>query len=103
MRKKAIGIDLGTTNSVMAVVREDVPEIIPMGTNDDQVLRSAVYFSNIGGKNHVSFGKEAIERGTEIGSTENLNLTSNVILVVRLPVTHRIIHVLILLFFQPWF
>ena len=28
MRKKAIGIDLGTTNSVMAVVREDVPEII---------------------------------------------------------------------------
>ena len=45
MRKKAIGIDLGTTNSVMAVVREDVPEIIPMGTNDDQVLRSAVYFS----------------------------------------------------------
>ena len=71
MRKKAIGIDLGTTNSVMAVVREDMPEIIPMGTNDDQVLRSAVYFSNIGGQNHVSFGKEAIERGTEIGSTEN--------------------------------
>lgn len=71
MRKKAIGIDLGTTNSVMAVVREDVPEIIPMGTNDDQVLRSAVYFSNISGQNHVSFGKEAIERGTEIGSTEN--------------------------------
>ena len=69
--KKAIGIDLGTTNSVMAVVREDVPEIIPMGTNDDQVLRSAVYFSNISGQNHVSFGKEAIERGTEIGSTEN--------------------------------
>ena len=29
---KIIGIDLGTTNSVMAVVREDVPEIIPMGT-----------------------------------------------------------------------
>ena len=51
MRKKAIGIDLGTTNSVMAVVREDMPEIIPMGTNDDQVLRSAVYFSNIGGQN----------------------------------------------------
>ena len=41
------------------------------GTNDDQVLRSAVYFSNISGQNHVSFGKEAIERGTEIGSTEN--------------------------------
>ena len=38
MRKKAIGIDLGTTNSVMAVVNEDVLEIIPMWTNDDQVL-----------------------------------------------------------------
>ena len=69
MRKKAIGIDLGTTNSVMAVVREDVPEIIPMGTKVQKTL----------------------------------NLTSNVILVVRLPVTHRITHVLILLFFQPWF
>ena len=65
MRKKAIGIDLGTTNSVMAVVREDVPEIIPMGTNDDQVLRSAVYFSNISGQNHVSFGKEAHENKDE--------------------------------------
>ncbi|MFQ8816999.1 MAG: hypothetical protein ACLR70_02715 [Streptococcus thermophilus] len=31
-------MDLGTTNSVMAVVREDVPEIIPMGTNDDRGL-----------------------------------------------------------------
>lgn len=38
MRKKAVGLDLGTTNSVMAVVNEDVLEIIPMWTNDDQVL-----------------------------------------------------------------
>ena len=38
MRKKAVGLDLGTTNSVMAVVSEDVLEIILMGTNDDQVL-----------------------------------------------------------------
>lgn len=103
MRKKAIGIDLGTTNSVMAVVREDVPEIIPMGTNDDQVLRSAVYFSNISGQNHVSFGKEAIERGTEIGSTENFKLTSNVTSGVRLLVIHQTTHVSILLFFRPWF
>ena len=103
MRKKAIGIDLGTTNSVMAVVREDVPEIIPMGTNDDQVLRSAVYFSNIGGKNHVSFGKEAIERGTEIGSTENFKFDFKRDMPVRLPVIHQTTHVLILLFFQPWF
>ncbi|MGT2907520.1 Hsp70 family protein [Streptococcus dentiloxodontae] len=71
MRKKAIGIDLGTTNSAMAVVKERTPEIIPMGTNDEQVLRSAVYFSAVAGQNHVFFGKDAIERGTEIGSTEH--------------------------------
>ena len=103
MRKKAIGIDLGTTNSVMAVVREDMPEIIPMGTNDDQVLRSAVYFSNIGGQNHVSFGKEAIERGQKSEVQKILNLTLNVILGVQLPVIHQTTHVSILLFFLPWF
>ena len=101
MRKKAIGIDLGTTNSVMAVVREDVPEIIPMGTNDDQVLRSAVYFSNIGGQNHVSFGKEAIERGTEIGSTENFKFDFK--RDIQLLVIPQTTHVSILLFFLPWF
>lgn len=35
MRKKVVGFDLGTTNSVMAVVSEDGLEIILMGTNDD--------------------------------------------------------------------
>ena len=73
-----------------------------MGTNDDQVLRSAVYFSNISGQNHVSFGKEAIERGTEI-NYRKLNLTLNVILGVQLPVIHQTTHVSILLFFLPWF
>lgn len=38
MRKKVVGLDLGTTNSVMSVVSEDVLEIILMVTNDDQVL-----------------------------------------------------------------
>jgi len=38
MRKKVVGLDLGTTNSVMSVVSEDVLEIILMGTNDDHVL-----------------------------------------------------------------
>jgi chaperone protein dnaK len=38
MRKKVVGLDLGTTNSVMSVVSEDVLEIIPMWTNDDQIL-----------------------------------------------------------------
>ncbi len=28
MRKKKVGIDLGTTNSVMAIIIEDVPEIV---------------------------------------------------------------------------
>ena len=60
----------------MAVVREDVPEIIPMGTNDDQVLRSAVYSQILVDKTMCLLVNEAIERGTEIGSTENLNLTS---------------------------
>ena len=31
MRKKAIGIDLGTTNSVMAVVREDMQRLFRWG------------------------------------------------------------------------
>ncbi len=38
MRKKVVGLDLGTTNSVMSVVSEDVLEIILMETNDDHVL-----------------------------------------------------------------
>lgn len=73
MRKKALGIDLGTTNSALAIVKENEPEIIPMGASDETVLRSAVYFSNIGGKrgkNRVFFGKDAINRGTEVGKVE---------------------------------
>ena len=103
MRKKAIGIDLGTTNSVMAVVREDVPEIIPMGTNDDQVLRSAVYFSNISGQNHVSLVKKLSSVGQKSEVQKTLNLTSNVTSGVRLLVIHQTTHVSILLFFRPWF
>lgn len=38
MRKKVVGLDLGTTNSVMSVVSEDVLEIILLETNDDHVL-----------------------------------------------------------------
>lgn len=70
MRKKALGIDLGTTNSAMAIVKQNEPEIIPMGANDDAVLRSAIYFSNIGGQNRTFFGKDAINRGTEAGKIE---------------------------------
>lgn len=68
--KKALGIDLGTTNSAMAIVKNGQPEIIPMGANDETVLRSALYFSNIAGKNRVFFGTDAIHRGTDLGRVE---------------------------------
>lgn len=71
--KKALGIDLGTTNSVMAIVKDREPEIIPIGANDEIVLRSAVYFSNIGGKSRVFFGSDAINRGTDAGKIEYFN------------------------------
>ena len=70
MTKKALGIDLGTTNSAMAIVKNGKAEIIPIGANDEVVLRSAVYFSNIGGKNRAFLGKDAINRGTETGKIE---------------------------------
>ncbi|MFR6420482.1 MAG: Hsp70 family protein [Streptococcus salivarius] len=103
MRKKAIGIDLGTTNSVMAVVREDVPEIIPMGTNDDQVLRSAVYFSNIGGKTMCLLVRKPLSVGTEIGSTENFKFDFKRDIGRPIASDTPDTHVSILLFFQPWF
>ncbi|MGQ9411702.1 Hsp70 family protein [Streptococcus pluranimalium] len=68
--KKALGIDLGTTNSAMAIVKNGQPEIIPIGANDETILRSAIYFSKINGKNRVFFGKDAITRGTEVGKID---------------------------------
>lgn len=70
MVSKAVGIDLGTTNSSMAIVIDGKPEIIQLGTNDDRVLRSALYFSTIGGQNRVFYGNDAINRGTEVGKVE---------------------------------
>lgn len=70
MVNKAVGIDLGTTNSSMAIVIDGKPEIIQLGTNDDRVLRSALYFSTIGGQNRVFYGNDAINRGTEVGKVE---------------------------------
>lgn len=70
MRKKALGIDLGTTNSAMAMVKDNKAQIIPIGANDESVLRSAIYFSNISGKNRVSIGLDAINRGTKVGKIE---------------------------------
>ena len=88
----------------MAVVREDVPEIIPMGTNDDQVLRSAVYFSNISGQKPCVFlVREAIERGTEIGSTENFKFDFKRDIGRPIASDTPDHTVSILLFFLPWF
>lgn len=66
----ALGIDLGTTNSVMAIVKDKEPEIIPMGANDEQVLRSALYFSEIDGKSRVFYGTSAIDRGINTGKID---------------------------------
>lgn len=67
--KYALGIDLGTTNSVMAIVKnpEQKPEIIPMGANDESLLQSALYFSDINGKSRVFFGSSAVNRGLNSG------------------------------------
>mgnify|MGYP000844321819 FL=1 len=67
--KYALGIDLGTTNSVMAIVKnsDQKPEIIPMGANDQSLLQSALYFSDINGKSRVFFGSSAVNRGLNSG------------------------------------
>ncbi len=58
MREKSGGIDLGTTNSVMAVVREDVPELFRWGRMTSGLTFSG-YFSNISGKTMCLLVKEA--------------------------------------------
>ena len=103
MRKKAIGIDLGTTNSVMAVVREDVPEIIPMGTNDDQSYVQRFTSQILVAKTMYLLVKKPSSVGQKSEVQKILNLTLNVILGVQLPVIHQTTHVSILLFFLPWF
>lgn len=68
--KRAVGIDLGTTNSSMAIIDNGQPRIIPMGAQDDKVLKSALYFTQIAGKDRVFTGSDAIHRGTEVGRVE---------------------------------
>ena len=86
----------------MAVVREDMPEIIPMGTNDDQVLRSAVYFSNIATKPCV-FLVRSHRAWTEIGNTENFKFDFKRDIGRPIASDTQTTHVSILLFFLPWF
>lgn len=59
VRKKApaVGIDLGTTNSLVAVVKDDVPQVLT-DEEGEQILPSAVHFEN--GK--ITVGTEAREQ-----------------------------------------
>ncbi len=59
-RKRAVGIDLGTTNSLVATVRSGVPETLA-DANGDQLLPSVVHY----GVADVSVGRSAKALATE--------------------------------------
>ncbi|MCB0219357.1 MAG: Fe-S protein assembly chaperone HscA [Chrysiogenetes bacterium] len=52
----AVGIDLGTTNSLIAVVKDDVPQILT-DEEGEKILPSAVHFE----KGRISVGRDARE------------------------------------------
>ena len=55
-RKVAVGIDLGTTNSLVAAVRHSVPEVLP-DAQGHALVPSAVYYA---GGDDVRVGREAL-------------------------------------------
>jgi len=55
-RKVAVGIDLGTTNSLVAAVRHSVPEVLP-DAQGHALVPSAVYYA---GADDVRVGREAL-------------------------------------------
>ena len=55
--KRAIGIDLGTTNSLVAIVKDGKPEVIP-DKDGRELLPSVIYY---GHKTHVSVGADALK------------------------------------------
>ena len=55
--KRAIGIDLGTTNSLVAVVKDGKPEVIP-DNDGHELLPSVVYY---GSKEYVCVGTDALK------------------------------------------
>ena len=58
-RRFAIGIDLGTTNSLVAATREDKKTQILAATNDDRLLPSVVHYAANG---DVTVGKPALAK-----------------------------------------
>lgn len=56
-RKVAVGIDLGTTNSLVAAVRHSVPEVLP-DAQGHTLVPSAVYYA---GGDDVRVGRHALE------------------------------------------
>lgn len=56
-RKVAVGIDLGTTNSLVAAVRHSVPEVLP-DAQGHALVPSAVYYA---GGDDVRIGRAALE------------------------------------------
>jgi len=58
---KIVGIDLGTTNSLVAIVEEGVPRVIP-GPDGDKLVPSVIYFDETG---DVLVGNGAKEKMVE--------------------------------------
>src|SRR5436190_22556038 len=52
---KIVGIDLGTTNSLVAIVENGVPRVIP-GRDGDNLVPSVIYFDEAG---EVLIGNDA--------------------------------------------
>ncbi len=63
--ERVVGIDLGTTNSLIAIVQNGHPEIIPIGLEKKRSIPSAVWFDPLG---KAFVGPEAINRMMEAPS-----------------------------------
>jgi hypothetical chaperone protein len=56
------GVDFGTSNSTVAIVRKSVPELVPVD-GDRLTIPTALFFTSTG--RHVAFGREAIRKYTD--------------------------------------
>jgi molecular chaperone HscA len=61
----AIGIDLGTTHSVMAFIRDNVPQIIPSAEGDHLIPSVVSYIDQ-----DVLVGKKAAEQNNKLCSLD---------------------------------
>jgi molecular chaperone HscA len=55
-KRLAVGIDLGTTNSLVATIRNSLPEVLP-DSEGEALLPSAVHYETVGG---AAIGKKAL-------------------------------------------